>query len=83
MGQNLRFLRLNSKGQATGGEIALIILLVLLICGVVLYEITKKDNTQIFKAGSQSISPSPVVHFGGCAIIKEYLYGGSDNKTSH
>ena len=75
---------MNNKGQATAGEIILIVLLFAMLVGAGWYEFTKKDTTQIFKAGSQSISPSPVVHFGGCAIIKEYLYGGSDNsKASH
>jgi len=48
--------------------------LIIVIGGLTYLLYTKKSDTQIFKAGSQSISPSPVVHLGGCAIIKEYIY---------
>ena len=72
---------MNNKGQATGGEIALIILLVIIIGAVFFYETTKKTQVTKFEAGSQSISPAPVVHFGGCAIIKEYLYANPSDKA--
>ena len=71
---------MDNKGQATAGEIVLIIFLFILIIAVGYYEVTKKDSVEVFKAGSQSISPSPVVHFGGCAIIKEYVYADAKNK---
>ena len=68
---------MNKKGQATAGVIVLIIVLIALVIAVGYYEITKKDNVNVFKSGAQSISPAPVVHFGGCAIIKEYIYANS------
>lgn len=60
----------------------IIMVLILAIGGIFFYEITKKTSSQKFEAGSQSISPAPVVHFGGCAIIKEYLYANPD-KINH
>lgn len=73
---------MNNKGQATAGEIILIVLLFGLVIAGGWYEFTKKDINQTFKAGSQSISPAPVVHFGGCAIIKEYLYANSNSQDN-
>lgn len=67
-------MRCNNKGEASAGEIILIVLLIALLCGIGWYEFTKKTESNIFKDHSQSISPSPSVHFGGCSIIKEYVY---------
>ena len=72
-----------NKGQSTVGEIVLIIVLIAVIALAGYYELAKKDTTQVFKAGAQSISPSPVVHLGGCAIIKEYVYADSTNDKTH
>ena len=74
-------MRCNNKGQTGVGEVVIILVLVVVIGGLTYLLYTKKSDTQVFKAGSQSISPAPVIHFGGCAIIKEYLYANS-NKTS-
>lgn len=74
-------MRCNNKGQASAGEIILIVVLLTIICAVGYYEITKKNQTNTFKDHSQSIAPSPSVHFGGCSIIKEYIYADPIDKN--
>lgn len=72
---------MNKKGQTGAWEAVIIIVLFIIIGGLVYLLYTKSSDTSIFKAGSQSISPSPSVHLGGCAIIKEYIYAGSKDHS--
>lgn len=75
--------RLNSKGQTGVWEGIIILILIILLGGSVYLLLSRKTDTQIFKAGSQSISPPITAHFGGCAVVKEYVYANPDNKISH